>query len=469
MQRCHYTVLLSPISLRACYAMSGTILGYNATLVPSTLLVCTAALCLEHFRTDDRLCCYQVDRLADEHGAIVAQYGPKRCPVLSERMVLPVPRRLVCARTGTPGPATNCYALPMRCPALSGTDQAQAATFIAVSAYTVAMRCPVLTSRMVLPAARPRPPRCVLSPYALAVRRAELTYHILLRACYAMSGTDISQAAMLSAYARAMRCAVLRKRMVLHLCGTGLVCSAVYVRDWPSRMILPALACFHLATALLLAFETSGQYCPSVCYYASAVLGTALAYATMPQPYCTDRAYATMPQPYCTDRAYAAIYMCPGTDLAHIGTSLDLRRNISYCEGRPRARQGTVLRHVRYWPTIHATNARYFSARVWYKRLVLQSSSLVQTRGTELGYALYQGYEAAVTDLPPHPATKGLPSGTNKKNASGFPAFLTRFPSVFLTRFWPGFDAACEGRLGAYAFVRAHFARMRVCVHVRQC
>lgn len=54
--------------------------------------------------------------------------------------------------------------------------------------------------------------------------------------------------------------------------------------------------------------------------------------------------------------------------------------------------------------------------------LLAFETSVLTSDGTSLtarvGLGLGKGYEAAVTDLPPHPATKGLPSGTNKKNAS---------------------------------------------------
>eukprot|EP00961_Rhodomonas_salina_P116019 1561247-Rhodomonas_salina.1 len=108
---------------------------------------------------------------------------------------------------------------------MSGTDIAYAF----LSAYVLATRCPVLTQRIVLSAyARAR--RCpVLSlyasptprPCALRPVRGSVCSAISLRACYAMSGTDLASgnsrdrvqvgpgSTRLSSYTLATRCPVL--------------------------------------------------------------------------------------------------------------------------------------------------------------------------------------------------------------------------------------------------------------------
>eukprot|EP00961_Rhodomonas_salina_P303234 3941150-Rhodomonas_salina.4 len=67
----------------------------------------------------------------------------------------------------------------------------------ALSAYALATQCPVLTYCMVLPGL-----------YGMR-KRGQVRSTICLRACYAVSGTDLPYAAPLSAYALATKCPVL--------------------------------------------------------------------------------------------------------------------------------------------------------------------------------------------------------------------------------------------------------------------
>eukprot|EP00961_Rhodomonas_salina_P016580 223394-Rhodomonas_salina.5 len=148
--------------------MAGSDIGYAATH-----LLCDV-------RYLHRLWCYamsstepmQISVTELAYGPIA--YGAMRCPVLSERTVLVKLGRIPHSREKYQQVAPY---------AMSGTG----IPYAAIPTYARAMRCPALASRMLL--------RACYAMSGTSQHCAVLTSSMLLRACYAMPGTALAYAA----------------------------------------------------------------------------------------------------------------------------------------------------------------------------------------------------------------------------------------------------------------------------------
>eukprot|EP00961_Rhodomonas_salina_P132918 1789252-Rhodomonas_salina.7 len=249
-QYCHAVYCAS--CLRACYAMSSTVIAYAVVYQP------TRVQCNVWYGSN--ICCaisqrasYAMPGIDVVHAATSAKHKALgRCPSGSRK-------DLVYARVPLEDEVEEGSAVAVCCP-VSGTDIEYAAP------------CPVLTSCTVLLSAYAPDPPC---PAAGGQRGLSASwYTICLRACYAMSGTDIAYAAaislcacytmygtelayaMLPAYARAMRCPVSGAPIHSRTVGTGpsIVLRVRYAMSGP----IPYEICPVLSSILRTRYAMSG-------------------------------------------------------------------------------------------------------------------------------------------------------------------------------------------------------------------